>query len=272
MKQRTTLKLLVIVLLLVTYFAGLVTGRQWERNHAVVRTDTLTVVVPADSQYLATKAPDSRFVVLGDYIPDIIQEIRYYSTYNFIGQRVDGYDMPVALMTREAAEALKKVSDDVMAQGYRLKVFDAYRPARGVAHFVRWSHDPADTVTKRYFYPEHPKPTLFKKGYVAMRSGHSRGSTIDLTLFDMATEKEVDMGGTYDYLGGRSHPSFKGDLTPEQYENRMILRRAMLAHGFKPLETEWWHFTLVNEPYPNTYFDFPIRVLTEAGAVQNASR
>ncbi len=263
MRQNATLKLLVIVLILVTYFAGIVTGRQWERRHAVIPRDTLTVVVPADSQYLATKAPDSRFVVLGDYIPDIIQEIRYYSTYNFIGHRVDGYEMPVALMTREAAEALKKVSDDVMKQGYRLKVFDAYRPARGVAHFVRWSHDPADTVTKRFFYPEHPKPSLFTKGYVASRSGHSRGSTIDLTLFDMETEKEVDMGGTYDYLGGRSHPSYKGDLTPEQYENRMILRRAMLARGFKPLETEWWHFTLANEPYPDTYFDFPVRVVTE---------
>ena len=258
--MNTTTKLLVAVLVVVTFFGGLISGIRWGRAHTVAQVDTLTVVVPADSQYLASRAPDSRFVVLGDYIPDIIQEIRYYSTYNFIGHRVDGYEMPVALMTREAAEALKKVSDDVKAQGYRLKVFDAYRPARGVAHFVRWSHDPSDTVTKRYFYPEHPKPSLFEKGYVARRSGHSRGSTVDLTLFDMETEKEVDMGGTYDYLGGRSHPAYKGDLTPEQYENRMILRRAMLKHGFKPLETEWWHFTLADEPYPDTYFDFPIRV------------
>ena len=255
-----TMKILCGVLVVLTYAAGLVTGRQMERRRAVPRVDTLTVVVPADSQYLATEAPDSRFVVLGDYIPDIIQEIRYYSTYNFIGQRVEGYEMPVALMTREAAEALKQVSDDVISQGYRLKVFDAYRPARGVTHFLRWSTDPADTSMKQYFYPEHEKPSLFQKGYVASRSGHSRGSTVDLTLFDMKTEKELDMGGTYDYLGGRSHPSFKGDLTPEQYENRMILRRAMLRHGFKPLETEWWHFTLANEPYPNTYFDFPVRV------------
>ncbi len=202
----------------------------------------------------------SGFVLLADYVPQIVQEIRYYSTYNFIGERIDGYEEPCALLTIEAARALKVVSSELLVQGYRLKVFDAYRPARGVAHFVRWSHDPADTVTKRFFYPEHPKPSLFEKGYVARRSGHSRGSTIDLTLFDMETEKEVDMGGTYDYLGGRSHPSYKGDLTPEQYENRMILRRAMLRHGFKPLETEWWHFTLANEPYPNTYFDFPIRV------------
>ena len=202
----------------------------------------------------------SGFVLLADYVPQIIQEIRYYSTYNFIGDRIDGYEEPCALLTIEAARALKAVSSEMVVQGYRLKVFDAYRPARGVAHFVRWSHDPSDTVTKRYFYPEHPKPSLFEKGYVARRSGHSRGSTVDLTLFDMETEKEVDMGGTYDYLGGRSHPDFKGDLTPEQYENRMILRRAMLKHGFKPLETEWWHFTLADEPYPNTYFDFPIRV------------
>ena len=258
--MKTTTKILTAVLIVLTFFGGLVSGIRWERSHAVAQVDTITVVVPADSQYLATKAPDSRFVVLGDYIPDLIQEIRYYTTYNFIGHRVEGYEMPVALMTREAAEALKKVSDDLKAQGYRLKVFDAYRPARGVAHFVRWSQDPTDTVTKQYFYPEHEKPSLFDKGYVARRSGHSRGSTIDLTLFDMKTEKEVDMGGTYDYLGGRSHPDFKGDLTPEQYENRMILRRAMLKHGFKPLSTEWWHFTLADEPYPDTYFDFPIRV------------
>ena len=257
--MKTTTTLLTAVLIVLIFFGGLISGIRWERNHATLQVDTITVVVPADSQYLATRAPDSRFVILGDYIPDIIQEIRYYSTYNFIGHRVDGYEMPVALMTREAAEALKQVSDDVMAQGYRLKVFDAYRPARGVAHFVRWSHDPADTVTKRFFYPEHPKPSLFEKGYVARRSGHSRGSTIDLTLFDMETEKEVDMGGTYDYLGGRSHPSYKGDLTPEQYENRMILRRAMLRHGFKPLDEEWWHFTLRNEPFPDTYFSFPVQ-------------
>ena len=258
--DKKAFKLLCAVLVVVTYLAGLVSGRQMERRRMVPVHDTLTVVVPADCTSLVSKAPDSRFVVLGDYIPDIIQEIRYYSTYNFIGTRVDGYEMPVALLTREAAEALKQVSDDVMAQGYRLKVFDAYRPARGVKHFVRWAAEPADTSMKRYFYPEHAKPSLFAGGYVASRSGHSRGSTVDLTLFDMATEKEVDMGGTYDYLGGRSHPGFKGDLTPEQYENRMILRRAMLCHGFKPLETEWWHFTLANEPYPNTYFDFPVRV------------
>ena len=258
--DRKYIKLLVGVLVVVTYLAGLVSGRQMEKLRTVPVHDTLTVVVPADSTSLVSQAPDSRFVVLGDYIPDIIQEIRYYSTYNFIGTRVEGYDMPVALLTREAAKALKQVSDDVMAQGYRLKIFDAYRPARAVAHFIRWSSNPSDTLTKRYFYPEHPKPTLFAKGYVASRSGHSRGSTVDLTLFDMTTEKEVDMGGTYDYLGGRSHPAYKADLTPEQYENRMILRRAMLRHGFRPLETEWWHFTLANEPYPSTYFDFPVRV------------
>jgi D-alanyl-D-alanine dipeptidase len=255
-----TLKLLLALLVVVAYFAGLVSGRRIERTRVEPRTDTLTVVVPVDCTSLVSRAPDSRFVVLGEHIPDLIQEIRYYSTFNFIGTRVEGYEMPVALLTREAADSLKKVSDDVIALGYRLKIYDAYRPARGVKHFLRWSTFPADTVTKQYFYPEHPKPSLFSKGYVAERSGHSRGSTVDLTLLDMKTGRDLDMGGNYDYLGGRSHPSFRGDLTPEQLENRMILRRAMLSHGFKPLETEWWHFTLGNEPYPSTYFDFPVRI------------
>ena len=169
-----TTKILIAVLVVLTYFVGLVTGRRYERTHNGARTDTLTVVVPVDCTSLVSRAPDSRFVVLGDYIPDIVQEIRYYSTFNFTGTRVEGYDMPVALLTREAADALKAVSDDVMAQGYRLKIYDAYRPARGVRHFVNWSSVPADTVNKQYFYPEHEKPSLFTKGYVARRSGHSR--------------------------------------------------------------------------------------------------
>ena len=170
-----------------------------------------------------------------------------------MGQRIDGYEEPTALLTKQAALALKAVSDDVMAQGYRLKIYDAYRPQKGVDHFVR----------------------------IYERSGHTRGSTIDLTLFDMATEKELDMGGTFDWFGPESHPDFCGNpdtgeytgdnskspaepkrsITAEQFEHRMILRRAMLAHGFKPLDTEWWHFTLRDEPFPDTYFTFPVKKL-----------
>ena len=187
----------------------------------------------------------SGFVVITDVIPDAILEIRYYSTYNFVGARIDGYE--------------------------------AYRPQMGVNHFVRWAENIADTMMKSYFYPDLNKSVLFEQEYIYERSGHTRGSTVDLTLFDMRTEKEVDMGGTFDWFGPESHPDFCGNpetgvytgdnskspagrsITAEQFENRMILRRAMLRHGFKTLDSEWWHFTLANEPYPDTYFNFPVR-------------
>ena len=205
---------------------------------------------------------NSQFVMLTDVVPDVILEIRYYGTYNFVGARIDGYEEPTALLTKQAADSLKAVSDDVMAQGYRLKIYDAYRPQKGVDHFVRWAQDVADTTMKPYFYPDLDKSVLFEQEYIYERSGHTRGSTVDLTLFDMATEKELDMGGTFDWFGPESHPDYKG-ITPEQFEHRMILRRAMLAHGFKPLDTEWWHFTLKDEPFPDTYFTFPVKQLNK---------
>ncbi len=209
----------------------------------------------ADGTRLSDDA--SGFVLVSDVVPDVILEIRYYSTYNFVGDRVDGYEEPIALLTAEAAAALAEVSDDLAEKGYRLKIYDAYRPQMAVDHFVRWAEDFDDTRMKDYFYPELEKDQLFPQGYIAEHSGHSRGSTVDLTLFDMNTEKEVDMGGTFDYFGELSHPDYKG-ITEEQYNNRMILREAMLAHGFKPLPEEWWHFTLADEPYPETYFTFPV--------------
>ena len=206
--------------------------------------------------------------------PDAILEIRYFGTYNFVGKRIDGYEQPTALLTREAAQALKAVSDDVKAQGYRLKIYDAYRPQRGVDDFMRWAEDLNATEMKQYFYPELNKDVLIPD-YIARKSGHTRGSTIDLTLFDMRTEKEVDMGCTFDWFGVESHPDFCGNpdtgkytggkskagrsITAKQFKNRMILRNAMMRHGFKPLDTEWWHFTLKDEPYPNTYFTFPVK-------------
>lgn len=217
---------------------------------------------PAYAQRSQSPDDPSGFVVLAEVVPDIIQEIRYYSTYNFVGDRIDGYEMPCALMTREAAEALKKVSDDLKKQGYRLKIFDAYRPQMAVSHFVRWAEDIRDKRMKKYFYPKVDKTKLFEQGYIAAKSGHSRGSTVDLTLFDMTTEKEVDMGGTFDYFGELSHPDYKG-ITQTQFKNRMILRKAMIKHGFRPLEEEWWHFTLENEPYPDTYFTFPVTMLKQ---------
>ena len=200
----------------------------------------------------------SGFVYLAEAVPDAILEIRYYGTYNFVGDRIDGYERPVAMLTKEAAEALRKVSDELVSKGYRLKIYDAYRPQKAVNHFEAWARDLKDTRMKDYFYPELDKSVLFDQGYIDHRSGHSRGSTLDLTLFDMSTEKEADMGGTFDYFGEKSHPDYKG-LTPAQYSNRMILRDAMTKHGFKPLATEWWHFTLKDEPYPETYFTFPVK-------------
>ena len=209
----------------------------------------------------------SDFMLLSDAVPDAILEIRYYSTYNFVGDRIDGYEQPVALLTREAAAALREVSDELVARGYRLKIYDAYRPQMAVAHFIRWALDYDDTRMKAYFYPELEKDQLFPQGYISDHSGHSRGSTVDLTLFDMNTEKEADMGCPFDYFGKLSHPDYKG-ITEEQYANRMTLREAMSAHRFKPLEEEWWHFTLENEPYPDTYFTFPVSIDSVAGTVQ----
>ena len=215
----------------------------------------MITISPVSAQKSNSPDDSTGFVVLSDVVPDIIQEIRYYSTYNFVGERINGYEQPCALMTREAAEALKKVSDEVKQMGYRLKIYDAYRPQMAVDHFVRWAEKISDTRMKQYFYPEVDKTKLFDEGYIDAKSGHSRGSTVDLTLFDMKTGKEVDMGGTFDYFGEKSHPDYK-KITKQQYKNRMILRDAMIKHGFKPLDTEWWHFTLKDEPYPDTYFTF----------------
>ena len=233
------------------------------------------------SAAVSTTGDSSQFVTVTDVVPDVILEIRYFGTYNFVGTRIDGYEEPTALLTRQAADSLRAVSDDVKAQGYRLKIYDAYRPQKGVDHFVRWAEDIADTLMKPYFYPDLDKRVLFPQDYICLKSGHTRGSTLDLTLFDMATEKELDMGGTFDWFGPESHPDFCGNpetgqytgdnsksprgrsITPAQFANRMILRRAMMRHGFKPFDTEWWHFTLSDEPFPDTYFTFPVKQLSK---------
>ena len=199
----------------------------------------------------------SGFVVLADYVPHIVQEIRYYSTYNFIGERIDGYEEPCALLTQEAARALKAVSGELIVQGYRLKVYDAYRPACAVKQFVLWGIEDQDIRMKPYFYPQLEKQELFRKGYIAKQSSHSRGSAVDLTLLDMKTGKELDMGSPFDLFSEQSHPDCRG-ITDEQYENRMLLQSVMVRNGFQPIDCEWWHFSLQNEPYPDTYFNFPV--------------
>jgi len=218
-----------------------------------------------------TDNPTEHFVNITDVVPDAILEIRYFCTYNFIGTRIDGYEEPTALLTKQAADSLKAVSDDLIKQGYRIKIFDAYRPQCAVDHFVRWSQNPTDTAMKRYFYPMMDKPVLFEQNYIMKKSGHTRGSTVDLTLFDMTEERDADMGGTFDWFGDESHPDYcgnpetgeytGGELTEEQFNNRMTLRRVMQKHGFKPIDSEWWHFTLKDEPFPDTYFEFPVKTL-----------
>lgn len=210
------------------------------------------------------------FAVLTDVVPDVILEMRYHSTFNFTAERIPGYDEPVALLTRQAADSLKAVSDELLNQGYRLKIFDAYRPQCAVDFFMKWAADPDDVRMKEYFYPELDKAVLIPQEYIAEKSSHTRGSTVDLTLFDMKEGREVDMGGTFDYFGILSHPGLlpgqeAGACRPiseRQYLNRMILREAMLRHGFVPYECEWWHFTLGNEPFPDTYFTFPVRTVS----------
>lgn len=204
-----------------------------------------------------TAMDPSGFVVLADHVPAIVQEIRYYSTYNFLGERVDGYEEPCAIATIEAARALKSVSNELYVQGYRLKVFDAYRPVCAVKQFVIWGLEDTDIRMKPYFYPELEKQDLFIKGYIAGRSSHSRGSAVDVTLFDMKTGKEVDMGSPFDLFSKVSHPDCR-DITDEQYENRMTLQKAMMRGGFEPIDCEWWHFKLKDEPYPDRYFEFPV--------------
>ncbi len=199
----------------------------------------------------------SGFVLLADFVPDIVQEIRYYSTYNFIGDRINGYEEPCAILTKEAARALKAVSDEAKVMGYRLKIFDAYRPARAVKHFVLWGIEDLDLRMKPFFYPKLEKQELFMRGYIASQSSHSRGSTVDLTLLDMTTGQEVDMGSSFDLFSEKSHSGFKG-ITDEQYANRMTLQSLMVRNGFEPIDCEWWHFTLADEPYPDTYYDFPV--------------
>ena len=209
--------------------------------------------------YDYTKDP-SGFVLLTDYVPHAILEIRYYSTYNFIGERIDGYEEPCALITAEAARALKSVSNELNVLGYRLKIFDAYRPTSAVKQFVFWALEDNDVRMKPFFYPEIDKEDTIQLGYIATKSSHSRGSTVDLTLLEMATGKEVDMGSPFDFFGERSHPDYT-DITKEQYNNRMLLQKVMVRNGFVPYECEWWHFTLENEPYPDTYFSFPVSSL-----------
>jgi D-alanyl-D-alanine dipeptidase len=196
----------------------------------------------------------NNFIYVTEIIPSIKQDVRYFSDNNFVGRPIIGYKKPVCLLTIEAANALLKVQTVLNKQNLDLLVYDCYRPQMAVDDFVQWSQN-GDQKTKNLFYPHIDKRKLFKLGYIARRSGHTRGSTVDLTIVDLASNHVLDMGTPFDFLDPSSHPDNR-DITPEQFKNRMLLRKLMLKFGFMPLKTEWWHFTLKNEPYKNTYFNF----------------
>lgn len=197
------------------------------------------------------------FVDAATVIPGLVVDMRYAGSDNFIGRPITGYDAPVCLLTREAAAALAKVQAQLADFGLGLKMYDCYRPARAVADFVAWARDPADQKQKADHYPNVDKSQLFALGYIAERSGHSRGSTFDLTVVDLVSGAELDMGSAYDLFDTRSWPTDR-TIAPDARGNRLMLHAIMIANGFKPLKEEWWHFTLANEPWPNTWFDFPI--------------
>lgn len=200
------------------------------------------------------------FVELKTYIPTIILDIRYFNSDNFVGTRINGYKAPKALLTVHAAKALRNVQSELAAFGLGLKIYDAYRPQQAVDHFISWSKDSNDTKMKSIYYPEINKEDLFEEGYLTDKSSHSRGSAIDLTIISLheTVPEELDMGTNWDFFGPESWPqSFK--VSPQQRANRMFLYHMMSKYGFKPHDKEWWHFTLVNEPYPNQYYDTPIQ-------------
>ena len=201
--------------------------------------------------------PDS-FGNISEEIPDIILEVRYASNDNFMGRVVNGYSIPKVVLTKKALKALKNAQAEFKRLGYCIKVFDAYRPQRAVDDFMQWINVENDTVMKQNYYPQLDKKKLIPQGYIAEKSGHSRGSTLDLSLIYLDVEKkgkEVDMGGSWDFFGERSHYDYP-EISLKQKENRALLQKIMIKHGFLPYAEEWWHFTLAEEPFPNKYFDF----------------
>lgn len=197
---------------------------------------------------------EKNFVFLDQILEQAIYETRYFGVNNFLGQKVDGYNSDRLILTLPAAKALKKAEAAFANEGYGIKIFDTYRPQRAVNHFIRWSKDVTDTLTKSTFYPKQDKRQLFKLGYISTRSGHSRGSTIDLTLYHLDSGEEVDMGGPYDFFGEISHHIYD-KITKEQKKHRQLLKSTMSHCGFRAYSKEWWHYTLRGEPYPKTFFD-----------------
>ena len=200
---------------------------------------------------------NDNFVDISKYIPNLILDVRYNGDYNFVGTKIDGYNAPKVYLTLEACNSLFKVNEEINKLGYQLKIYDGYRPQSAVEHFIRWAKDIDDIKMKDIFYPDIDKKDLFIKGYIAEKSSHSRGSTVDLTIFDTKNNMDLDMGGYFDYFGQSSSSDYT-NLNTVQLSNRKLLKDTMEKYGFKHLNEEWWHYTLINEPYKDTYFDFDI--------------
>jgi len=219
----------------------------------------LAALAPAQAQGTNATRPDG-FVEIEQVVPDVRTEMRYFTANNFVGERIDGYLAAKCLLTVKAARALKRVQDDLKPFGLGLKLFDCYRPQRAVNHFIRWARDLADVRMKQRFYPDVDKKDLFRDGYIADRSSHSRGSTVDLTLIAIAAdggERALDMGTGFDLFSLKSWPT-STRVNGRQRAHRLLLRALMTQHGFAPYPQEWWHFTLKAEPFPDTYFNFPV--------------
>jgi D-alanyl-D-alanine dipeptidase len=221
----------------------------------------LIVMATVSLAALPTAAAQTRpasFVDAATVVPNFVVDMRYLGPDNFVGRPIDGYEKPICYLTREAAAVLANVARDLEAQGLAIKAFDCYRPVRAVAHFVRWARDMRDQARKSEYYPHVDKRNLFRDGYIAVRSGHSRGSTMDITLVQRDGGKELDMGTPFDFFSPRSAPSNR-TVSAQAQANRRLLADAMRRRGFIPYKQEWWHFTLRKEPYPDTYFDFLVR-------------
>lgn len=217
----------------------------------------LAAITAACASASAQPRPDA-FVDARALVPTLAVEMRYAGNDNFVGRRIAGYEAPLCLLTRPTAEALGRGQAALAPFGLGLKVFDCYRPARAVADFAAWARDPNDQARRAEFYPNVDKSQLFALGYIAERSGHSRGSTLDVTIIDLTSGAELDMGTAYDLFDPRSWPSDQS-VSAAARSNRALLATTMRAAGFRPLREEWWHFTLENEPFPDTYWDFVVR-------------
>ena len=213
-------------------------------------------VISSTASWAETISTDkSDFAEISSVIDDAVYDIRYYSPNNFTGNKIRGYKAPRPYMTKKALSALSKAAEDLRSQGYRLLIWDAYRPQKAVDNFVEWINNPDDDGDKT-FYPDLQKSDLIAGVYIMPKSGHTRGSTVDLTIIKK-DGSFVDMGGTFDLFSEVSHPDYE-QLTDEQKNNRKILHDAMIKAGFNGIDSEWWHFTLKDEPYKDTYFDFDV--------------